>query len=98
MAKTTGTTAKPASKGAKPAVKPAAKEVEPAVAPGVGIKELSAALGRSPKSVRASIRRIKGGAQVGQGGRYRWESISDPEYVALLDQLQAPSKSDDEDE
>ena len=90
MAKTTST---------KPAVKPAAKEVEPAVAPGVGITELSATLGRTPKSVRASIRRIKGGAQVGQGGRYRWDSETDPEYVSLLAELQAPSKADeDEDE
>lgn len=93
------TTTKPAVTEAKTVKKPAAEESKPAVAPGVGITELSAALGRTPKSVRASIRRMKGGAQVGQGGRYRWESEKDPEYVKLLADLQAPpSKAGDEDD
>lgn len=69
----------------KPATKPAAKQ--PAVDKGVGIKELSDALGRTPKSVRASIRKLRGGAQVGQGGRYRWDSTEDPDFKALLNDL-----------
>ena len=71
----------------KPAAtkKPAAEQ--PAVDPGVGIKELSTLLGRTPKSVRASIRRLKGGAQVGQGGRYRWDSTEDPDFKDLVTKL-----------
>jgi hypothetical protein len=73
----------------KPATtdKPANKEAK--VDTGVGIKELSAILGRTPKSTRASIRRIRGGAQVGQGSRYRWDSTEDPEFVSLVNDLTA---------
>lgn len=74
---------KPASK-AKPASKKPADKQGPV---GVGLKDLAADLGKDPKTVRARIRRIKGGAQVGQGGRYHWESKSDPEYKELLEQL-----------
>lgn len=63
----------------KPAEKPATKQEG-----GVTLKDLAADLGRDPKSVRAAIRRHKGGAQVGQGGRYRWNSKSDPEYKELV--------------
>lgn len=82
----------PAAKG-QPAVKPAAKK--PAVVEGIGINELAADLNRTPKSVRASIRRVKGGAQVGQGGRYRWTSKSDPEYKSLLKELSAVKTSEE---
>jgi hypothetical protein len=79
-------TTKPATTD-KPAAKPA--EAKPAVNPGVGIKELAADLGgRNPRSVRAGIRRHLGGAQVGQGGRYRWDSKADPQYKELLTALQ----------
>lgn len=77
----------------KPAVneQPATKEAK--VDTGVGIKELSAILGRTPKSTRASIRRLRGGAQVGQGGRYRWDSVEDPDFKALVDEL-TPKKAE----
>lgn len=65
--------------------KPATKEAKTDA--GVGIKELSAILGRTPKSTRASIRRLRGGAQVGQGGRYRWDSVEDPDFQALVNDL-----------
>lgn len=65
--------------------KPATKEANTDA--GVGIKELSAILGRTPKSTRASIRRLRGGAQVGQGGRYRWDSVEDPDFKALVNDL-----------
>ena len=73
---TTQKTAKPAE---KPAAKPAVKNEG-----GVTLKDLAADLGRDPKSVRAAIRRNKGGAQVGQGGRYHWGSKADPEYKELI--------------
>lgn len=79
---------KPAVK--KPASKPAATKpatTEKAIDKGVGLKDLAADLDKPEKAVRARIRRIKGGAQVGQGGRYRWESKSDPEYKELLKEL-----------
>ena len=66
--------------------KPASEK--PAKPAGVGIHELASDLGRTPRSVRASIRRIKGGPQVGQGGRYNWDSKNDPAYKALLKELQ----------
>jgi len=94
------TTTKPATEQKPAGKKPAAKE-KPAVkatVSGVGIKELAADLGKEPRTVRASIRRLKGGAQVGQGGRYHWESKSDPEYKELLDSLSKSSKSEGEDE
>jgi hypothetical protein len=75
---------------AKPATKQPAAAKEPAKtqpASGVGIKELAATLGRTPKSVRASIRRLRGGAQVGQGGRYRWDSTEDPDFKDLVSKL-----------
>lgn len=82
--------AEPAATDVQDAKKPAkpAKPAEPAKPAGVGIKELAADLGRTPRSVRASIRGIKGGPVVGQGGRYNWASKSDPEYKTLLKQLQ----------
>jgi hypothetical protein len=80
--------AKPA-KGAKPAA------TKPAADTGVGIKELSAVLGRTPKSTRASIRRLRGGAQVGQGGRYRWDSTEDPDFQDLVSKLSS-SKNEGE--
>lgn len=79
----------------KPAAKPAVKKPagEKTVEPeGVGIKELAAKLNRDPKSVRASIRRLKGGAQVGRGGRYRWESEADPAFVELYDKLSSKTE------
>ena len=82
-------TKQPATKPA--AQKPATKEAD--VNTGVGIKELSAILGRTPKSTRASIRRLRGGAQVGQGGRYRWDSTEDPDFQALVNEL-TPKKAE----
>ena len=76
----------------KPAAKPA--EEKPAAQEGVVLKDLAADLGRDPKSVRAAIRRLKGGAQVGQGGRYRWDSKSDPAYVELLVALKGKGKEE----
>ena len=74
------TNTKPANE--KPAAKPAATAEG-----GVTLKDLAADLNKDPKSVRAAIRRHKGGAQVGQGGRYRWASKSDPEYKELVSLL-----------
>lgn len=96
------TKTKPATstKTEKPAVKKPATTEKPAVkavVEGVGIKDLAADLGKEPRSVRASIRRLKGGAQVGQGGRYSWASKSDPEYKELLSELSKSSKSKGED-
>jgi hypothetical protein len=79
----------------KPAAKPAAKKPAASEKPattvatsGVGLKDLAADLGgKDPKTVRARIRRLRGGAQVGQGGRYHWESKSDPDYKELLAEL-----------
>jgi hypothetical protein len=71
----------------QPAEKPAAKSEKPAA--GVGIAELAHDLGRDPKAVRAAIRRLRGGAQVGQGGRYEWSSKTDPDYKQLLTELSA---------
>lgn len=79
----TKTSAKPATKEAKPA----AQVKQPAT--GVGIKELAADLGRKPTSVRAAIRRINGGPVVGQGGRYSWPSRNDKGYRETLKQLQS---------
>lgn len=73
---------------------PATKEAS--VDTGVGIKELSETLGRTPKSTRASIRRLRGGAQVGQGGRYRWDSVEDPDFKALVADLTPKAKTDSE--
>jgi len=83
-------TRKPAAKVEKPAEQPAVEDTS------VGIKQMAATLGRTPKSVRASIRRLKGGAQVGQGGRYRWDSENDPEFVALVTALQKSEKDEAE--
>jgi len=73
----------------KPAevVKPATDEQKPAT--GVGIKDLAADLGRDPRSTRAAIRRLKGGAQVGKGKRYVWPSKSDKGYKELVTALKA---------
>jgi hypothetical protein len=78
-------TKQPADKQPAANKKPATKEAK--VDSGVGIKELSSILGRTPKSTRASIRRLRGGAQVGQGGRYRWDSVEDPDFKALVTEL-----------
>lgn len=90
-----------ATKTKKPAAsKPAASEkpaaTTPATEQGVGIKELSAIVGKNPKSVRAAIRRLKGGAQVGQGGRYKWDSTEDPAFVELVSQLSGNKEGDNE--
>jgi hypothetical protein len=77
----------------QPAKQPAKEQ--PAADNGVGIKALSSILGRTDKSVRASIRRLRGGAQVGQGGRYRWDSVEDPDFKDLVAKLSA-SKDEDE--
>ena len=77
MASTRKASTKPA-KDSKPAVE------KPAT---IGIKEVAAKLGRDEKSLRAAIRRIRGGAQVGKGGRYEWKSFSDPDLVKLFKEL-----------
>lgn len=87
---------KPANTKEKPASKPAAEK--PAVKEGVGVRDLAEDLGREPKSVRAAIRRLKGGAQVGQGGRYSWKSKKDPAYVEILKALSSKTKEKDEDD
>lgn len=76
----------------KPAAKPAAEK--PAADEGVTLKDLASELGRDPKSVRAAIRRIKGGPQVGQGGRYHWDSKSDPDYKELVAALKGKGKEE----
>lgn len=89
--KSTKQTEKPAD------TKPATNE--PAAKSGVGVKELAKAVGRNEKSVRAAIRRIKGGPQVGQGGRYHWDSENDADFVALKEAMTSPrttEKADDE--
>ena len=97
----TKTAEKPAvKKGSKPAASKKPAATTPAAKTGVTLKDLAEDLGRDPKSVRAQIRRIKGGAQVGQGGRYNWKSKSDPEYKALVKQLTtkaAPQEDSTED-
>ena len=85
-------TKQPATTEAKPAAKPAKEK--PAVKEGISLRDLADDLGRDPKSVRASIRRLKGGAQVGQGGRYRWASKSDPEYKQLVKELTVKEKAE----
>lgn len=79
---------------AKPATstkaKPAAKSEKPAQ--GVTLKDLASDVDRTPKSVRAAIRRHLGGAQVGQGGRYSWPSKKDKQYQELVKVL---SKKED---
>lgn len=81
-------TKKPAAKGpAKPAtVKPAAAKAKESTS--VTMKDLAAKVGRDTKSVRASVRRILGGAQVGKGGRYKWKSWDDKQLKELLVELQ----------
>jgi hypothetical protein len=80
----------------KPVSKPAAEK--PVAVKGIGINDLAAQLGRTPKSVRASIRRALGGAQVGRGGRYTWKSKNDPAYKALVKTLSATGGSKTETE
>lgn len=72
-------TKKPAA--TKPAAKPANKEVT--------LQDVADKLGvTDTKSLRARIRRIKGGgSQVGKGGRYGWKSFNDPSLKALMKQL-----------
>lgn len=79
-------TSKPASK--KPAAK-SAKAEQPAS--GKTVKDLAKALNRDPKSVRAAIRRLRGGPQVGRGNRY---SFSDGEFEALVNDLSPKSKNE----
>jgi transposase-like protein len=85
MARKQSTTEKPASTKPARASKPAA--TESATEMGVGIKRLAEIVGRNPKSVRASIRRLRGGAQVGQGGRYSWPSEKDADFQELVTKL-----------
>lgn len=91
-----GPAAQPAAQKERPA-KPASKSKPAASTPekdsGVTLKDLATRLGRDPKSVRSAIRRIKGGAQVGQGGRYRWDSWDDKELKALVSSLTPTPKS-----
>lgn len=95
MASKPATDTKPAAKKPAAKEKPAARENPP----GVGIKDLASDLGTdNTKAVRARIRRFKGGAQVGQGGRYHWENKSDPEYKELLKELKSSGVKSDEDE
>lgn len=88
--------AKPAKRVRKPAVepanerpaarkKPAARNAPPSGTITVGV--LADHLGVDNKTLRARIRRHFGGAQVGKGGRYGWNSMKDPqvkEIVALF--------------
>lgn len=89
MATSKATTKKPATPkpAEKPAAQPAKAEVE--VKAGLTLKDLAEKVGKDPKAVRRQIRKIKGGPQVGQGGRYHWESEKDPEFVELLSALTA---------
>jgi hypothetical protein len=75
----TSATKKPATQ--KPAV---AKKAE---SKGITLKDVAEKLNRDPKSVRASIRRILGGAQVGKGKRYLWSSWDDKQLKALMSDL-----------
>lgn len=78
----------------QPATKTQPAATKPATQEGVGVKRLAEIVGRTPKSVRASIRRIKGGAQVGQGGRYHWDSEKDPEFMELVAKLTSSTASE----
>jgi hypothetical protein len=76
---------KPARKAQKPK-RPAAQQKTKQ--PNVSLADVAAKLGVSDqKSLRARIRRIRGGAQVGKGGRYGWNSFSDPDLKSLLKEL-----------
>jgi hypothetical protein len=91
-------TKQPAAKTRKQPAKGEAKQPatkQPAVKQGVGIKEMASDLGRSEKSVRGSIRRLRGGAQVGQGGRYSWPSRKDSDYVEIVKALTSSNKEDE---
>lgn len=82
MASKTTTATKPATKEAKPAE----KEQKPAS--GVNINDLAADLGgRSPKSVRAALRKINGGKLPEGVNRYGWPSKSDKGYKDTLKKL-----------
>jgi hypothetical protein len=83
---TARTTTKPAAK--EPAKKPAPKKPAVVAEGGVTLKDLAAKLNREPKSLRASIRRIMGGPQVGKGSRYHWDSWNDKELKELMSSLQ----------
>lgn len=74
--------------------KPASKETKPAEQPATGktVKDLAKALGRDPKSVRAAIRRLRGGPQVGRGNRYNFD---EKEYGELMDALSPKAKQDE---
>jgi hypothetical protein len=78
MAKTKSASEKPA------ATKPATAKKEFV---GVTLKDVATKLNTDPKSLRARIRRIKGGAQVGKGGRYAWKSFNDPSLKKLMAEL-----------
>jgi hypothetical protein len=82
------------ARGTKPAETKPANTKQPATEQpakvedkGVGIPEMAKLLGRTEKGTRSAIRRVLGGPQVGRGGRYRWDSTEDPEFVALLAKL-----------
>lgn len=97
MATKPAATKQPAkAKGQKPAATKQPATKQPAVKQGVGIKEMAADLGRSEKSVRGSIRRLKGGAQVGRGGRYSWPSRKDSGYVEIVKALTSSKTKEDE--
>ena len=88
--KSSAATSKASKTAAKqPTKKQPAKEqpAKPAEG-GVTIKDLADRLDRTPKSLRASIRRIMGGGpQVGKGGRYHWSSWDDEELKQLIEDL-----------
>lgn len=87
----TDTDVKPATKPAKPAKAKPATKVKPATQ-GIGINEVAKKLNMTPKSLRASIRRKRGGAQVGKGQQYRWKSLSDPALLKLIKELKGTTK------
>lgn len=70
----------------KPADKKPAKGTKPAK-PASGtmtLKDIAAQVGKDPKAVRAKIRKARGGAQVGQGGRYTFTANEAKEVLALF--------------
>jgi hypothetical protein len=99
-AKKTATASKPARTKKQPASKqPAATKPAKAEKPAEGsvsLKDLAEFLNREPKSLRASIRRIMGGPQVGKGGRYSWTSWDDEELKDLIGNLTKASANEGE--
>lgn len=78
---------KPAAKGKKPATGKAKPATKKPADKGIGIAEVAKKLNMTPKSLRAAIRRKRGGAQVGKGQQYRWTSFADKDLVKLMKEL-----------